>query len=177
MHNTVPDLMREMQRIARVSDDYHVDYNNAVIKNVGMQEAQVPRKNDTNLLDTFVFMHTGNTREPAWVCMGVEQWLSQFVKSTDGKCRKQYRHAVSLTPYSNFIGGSLSFWSSPEVLALARSYRDYPDGMWRHRWGDQQWWYSVLPLFFRGSTTSANMPQDGVVLDRSKWRKRIFRHK
>jgi hypothetical protein len=53
--------------------------------------------------------------------------------------------------FSEFVGGWLGLYSSPELLEYARVWNYWPDGMWEWRWGDQQFWTKANGLFDDGS--------------------------
>jgi len=103
-----------------------------------------------------LFMHTGMSHEPNWVVADVVNWYHEALARETALCRNgtfytcayavRCSHPAAIF-YSNLVGGSMSFWQSPEIMSLASSYLSYEHGMWEHRWGDQQWW-NVLALFF-----------------------------
>lgn len=93
--------------------------------------------------------------EPAWVMEGTQDWEhAAFAEASQqcsaGKTQIACRNSSACTSLtvikSNFIGGHMAFWQSPEVLWLASRYEVFPNGMWKHRWGDQQFWSHVMAM-------------------------------
>ena len=52
--------------------------------------------------------------------------------------------------YANFIGGWLGFFTAPEVLQSSGLVKSWP-GVWKYRWGDQQYWTRYQYFFFTSS--------------------------
>lgn len=81
-----------------------------------------------------------------------------------------YNEAEADCVYSNFIGGWMGFWQSPEVLAMNKYL------LWEHahiaflnRWGDQ-------PVWSRGLKHFAPPPWRQRMLALEPFRKRYFVH-
>lgn len=93
--------------------------------------------------------------EPDWVTLGTLDWeRAVFAEASQGcpgvrapfTCRDAATCHSRRVVHSNFIGGYMGFWQSPEVMWLASRYEVFLDGMWQHRWGDQQFWSHVMAM-------------------------------
>ena len=83
-----------------------------------------------------VFFHTASMDDPQ-CCFGLQQMVSDYVRQAKG------RHACSSglpvfekktdRYYSNFVGGRMDFWSSPEVLDFANYFMEFESGPYQHR--------------------------------------------
>lgn len=52
---------------------------------------------------------------------------------------------------SEFVGGWLGMYTSPELMEYGRMWNYFPYAMWTWRWGDQQFWTKANGLFDDGS--------------------------
>jgi hypothetical protein len=130
-----------------------------------------------------VFMHTGIDCEPDWVNEGIYVWIKSILANESERCHNSSNtssffvcknqaacaNPLRMVYYTNFVGGAMRFWQSPEVMRLASNYEFYPDGMWVHRWTDQQWFWNVVALFFDQSLAKEALINDQSFLRDSKF--------
>ncbi|CAM9776284.1 unnamed protein product, partial [Phaeothamnion confervicola] len=55
------------------------------------------------------------------------------------------------TWYTNFVVGWLGLYQSPELMQFAQHLYLWRDGMWKYRWGDQQFFPFAAGAFDNGT--------------------------
>lgn len=82
------------------------------------------------------------------------QACTQAADAQTGDLQRNFRaHAVLAVQVftSEFVGGWLGFFTSPELLLYGVMWNNFPGGMWQYRWGDQQFWKTAVGLFDDGA--------------------------
>ena len=108
-----------------------------------------------------VFFQTAVAHDP-WSCTGpaLGESVQLYVDMESALCGRLLRPAAfdkqwfqndTYIYYSEFVGGWLGLYASPELLQYARIWDNMPGGMWTWRWGDQQFWTKANGLFDDGS--------------------------
>ncbi len=108
-----------------------------------------------------IFFHTQMDFDP-WPCIGAPlgQSIELFLHSESELCGRSLAAAAADAPWwtndtviylSEFVGGWLGMYTSPELLEYGRIWNYYDSAMWKLRWGDQQFWTKANGLFDDGS--------------------------
>merc|ERR1712048_1248600 len=107
-----------------------------------------------------LFMYIEMLWDAPFQLVGIHQWESEVFLTEAQQCSRKGK-PVNFTAhftcadrvacrdkgwvnYAEFTGGTMDFWQSPEVMRLGSSYETFHNGMWKHRWGDQQFWRPIM---------------------------------
>jgi len=121
-----------------------------------------------------LFIHSEINEDPYEISRGVDTARNEYLLKEQSRCGAMVYPRALGQPffentrnvfYGNFIGGWLGFLTSPEVTAFGKLWKS-STMLWKHRWGDQQFWCQALGLFHNGSR----------LLNLSSWRNRLFLH-
>ncbi|BDA44630.1 hypothetical protein COCOBI_06-1070 [Coccomyxa sp. Obi] len=108
-----------------------------------------------------IFFHTAMDFDPWW-CIGpsLAESIELFLDMESDLCGRPLRAVAfdkiwwtndSYIYLSEFVGGWLGMYTSPELMEYARIWNYYPYSMWTWRWGDQQFWTKANGMFDDGS--------------------------
>ncbi|KAK9908408.1 hypothetical protein WJX75_007462 [Coccomyxa subellipsoidea] len=108
-----------------------------------------------------IFFHTAMDFDPWW-CIGpsLGESIELFMDTESDLCGRPLHAAAqdkiwwrndSYIYLSEFVGGWLGMYTSPELMEYGRIWNYYPYSMWTWRWGDQQFWTKANGMFDDGS--------------------------
>lgn len=131
--------------------------------------------NDRVVPKRSVLFHTMETFDHAVCAVNLNHAVSSFLSSESSLCQRSlvavrnddvFKDETSIY-YSNFMGGWLGLFTSPEMLHFSNFWYNYEPGMWEHRWGDQQFWTKAVGLFHMKER----------VMSLEEYRNQYFKHK
>jgi hypothetical protein len=108
-----------------------------------------------------IFFHTELNLDPWW-CIGppLAQSVDLFLNVESELCGRLLNATAhdedwwtndTVIYLSEFVGGWLGLYTSPELLEYGRIWNYYENAMWKWRWGDQQFWTKANGMFDDGS--------------------------
>lgn len=131
--------------------------------------------NDRVVPKRSVLFHSMESIEDPSCAINLNHAISSFLGFESSLCERslvavrnddEFKNETTMY-YSNFIGGWLGLFTSPEMLHFSNFWYNYEPGMWEHRWGDQQFWTKAVGLFHTKER----------VISLEEYRNEYFKHK